>query len=95
MVSPHPSYPPLEMATFGMKVLTNSFVTKNISDFNENIKSIEHININRLAKELHRLTTAQTDYKVLKNDNYVNGVSQIDTIVDDIGLYLQFQKCEV
>ena len=95
MVSPHPSYPPLEMATFGMKVLTNSFVTKDISDFNENIKSIEHININRLAEELHRLTTAQTDYKVLKNDNYVNVVSQIDTIVDDIGLYLQFQKCEV
>lgn len=95
MASPHPSYPPLEMATFGMKVITNSFVTKDISDFNENIISIEHININKLAEELHFLTTSDIEYKISKNDDYINGISQLDTIVDEIGGHLQFQHSEV
>lgn len=32
MVSPHPSYPPLEMAEFGLRVVTNQFQNKNISE---------------------------------------------------------------
>ena len=32
MVSPHPSYPPLEMAHLGMLVLTNGFGAKDLVD---------------------------------------------------------------
>ncbi|WP_227417272.1 hypothetical protein, partial [Streptococcus pneumoniae] len=63
--------------------------------FNENIISIEHININKLAKELHFLTTSDIEYKISKNDDYINGISQLDTIVDKIGGHLQFQHSEV
>lgn len=40
MVSPHPSYPPLEMAHFGMWVITNNFENKNLSLCHENIISV-------------------------------------------------------
>jgi hypothetical protein len=40
MVSPHPSYPPLEMAHFGMWVITNNFENKNLSLCHENIVSV-------------------------------------------------------
>ncbi|MEO7066643.1 MAG: hypothetical protein ABI114_07025 [Rhodanobacter sp.] len=40
MVSPHPSYPPLEMAAFGMGVVTNGFANKDMSNFSPNIRSV-------------------------------------------------------
>lgn len=40
MVSPHPSYPPLEMATFGVKTITNCYDSKDLSSFSENIISL-------------------------------------------------------
>lgn len=41
MISPHPSYPPLEMAAFGMGVVTNRFGNKDLSSFSTNIRSVE------------------------------------------------------
>lgn len=41
MISPHPSYPPLEMAAFGMRVLTNRFANKDLEDFSPNITSVD------------------------------------------------------
>ena len=55
MVSPHPSYPPLEMASFGMKVITNKYESKNLSDLNSNIYSLEEVSpatISTLLDEL-------------------------------------------
>jgi len=40
MISPHPSYPPLEMAAFGMRVLTNRYDNKDLEDQFENIHSL-------------------------------------------------------
>lgn len=40
MVSPHPSYPPLEMADFGMRVITNGFAGKNLAARSKNILSV-------------------------------------------------------
>src|SRR5690606_30111304 len=37
MCSPHPSYPPLEMAHFGMKVITNRFANKDLASHHGNI----------------------------------------------------------
>lgn len=39
MVSPHPSYPPLEMAAFGMGVVTNPFQNKNMEGTFPGLKS--------------------------------------------------------
>jgi hypothetical protein len=41
MFSPHPSYPPLEMAEFGAWVVTNSFENKNLSTLSPNIVSVD------------------------------------------------------
>jgi hypothetical protein len=40
MASPHPSYPPLEMAAFGLEVVTNDFPGKNLSQTHPLIRSI-------------------------------------------------------
>jgi hypothetical protein len=54
MVSPHPSYPPLEMASFGVQVVTNRFATKNLSDISKNIASLFIVTPVTLAEELRR-----------------------------------------
>ena len=40
MVSPHPSYPPLEMASFGVRVLTNAYGVKDLSKFSSCVESL-------------------------------------------------------
>ena len=52
MVSPHPSYPPLEMSVFDVKVITNRFRNKDISKFNENIISLENAMPSEIARQL-------------------------------------------
>lgn len=52
MVSPHPSYPPLEMAAFGIKVLTNAFEEKNLSALGSNIYSISSLSAESVAEKL-------------------------------------------
>ncbi len=41
MMAPHPSYPPLEMAYNGLRVVTNNFATKNMSEVHPNIVAAE------------------------------------------------------
>jgi hypothetical protein len=43
MISPHPSYPPLEMAYFGLKTITNSYENKNLSYMHENIINLDDL----------------------------------------------------
>lgn len=49
MSSPHPSYPPIEMAHFGMRVVTNGYAAKNLSTAHANILSIKTIGVDALA----------------------------------------------
>ncbi len=41
MVSPHPSYPPLEMSAMGMGVVTNTYANKDLSLTHPNIRSLD------------------------------------------------------
>lgn len=41
MVSPHPSYPPLEMAAFGMGVVTNRYDNKRLDETTANVVSLD------------------------------------------------------
>jgi hypothetical protein len=49
MSSPHPSYPPLEMAHFGVITITNKYANKDLSSTHENIISISDIRPDTIA----------------------------------------------
>ena len=53
MASPHPSYPPLEMATFGLQVVTNNYLGKNLNGTHPNIHSLTTLSTSLLAEELY------------------------------------------
>jgi hypothetical protein len=55
MVSPHPSYPPLEMAHLGMLVLTNRFGVKDLSAWHSNIEAIDDVSADALGAALSGL----------------------------------------
>ena len=55
MVSPHPSYPPLEMAHYGMWVLTNHFANKDLSLWHDNIVSLDDSSPENIARGLNEL----------------------------------------
>ncbi len=52
MVSPHPSYPPLEMAACGMRVVTNHYGPKNLSQWSNLITSVDNPHPQALAQAL-------------------------------------------
>lgn len=52
MASPHPSYPPLEMAHFGLRVVTNGYANKDLSLSHSNISSVSEITPEVIADAL-------------------------------------------
>lgn len=58
MVSPHPSYPPLEMATFGAKTITNCYESKDLTDFSDNMICLKSCAPRDIAKKLLELCDA-------------------------------------
>ncbi len=62
MISPHPSYPPLDMAHLGMLVATNRFAAKDLSTWHQNIRSLATLSAEGIAVALRDLTDAfETD----------------------------------
>ena len=85
MISPHPSYPPLEMSTFGVKTITNCFENKDLSYFNKNIISVKNCNPACIAKEITKVCDnyngkAQKDFY----ENYINSENEFIKIVREI-----------
>ena len=58
MVSPHPSYPPLDMAHLGMLVATNRFAAKDLATWHQNIRSLGSLSAQGIAAALRDLTEA-------------------------------------
>ncbi len=56
MISPHPSYPPLEMIHFGLMTITNTFENKDLTKWHENIYNLDPYSPERLAELLKELT---------------------------------------
>lgn len=52
MISPHPSYPPLEMAGYGVITITNDFGPKSLGDYHENIVSLRAYGADDLAEAI-------------------------------------------
>lgn len=86
MASPHPSYPPLEMSTFGVRTITNMFANKDLSGFNENIISINMCTPQYIASVLISLCE---DYysgyvsKPVRMESYLNDNS-IESVVRNV-----------
>lgn len=55
MLSPHPSYPPLEMAEAGLLTLANSHESKNLQLRNSNIRSLDVLTPENIAAQLTEL----------------------------------------
>lgn len=55
MISPHPSYPPLEMAAFGVRVITNRYANKDLAASHSNILSLDVLDPECLARQLAEL----------------------------------------
>lgn len=90
MLSPHPSYPPLEMSTFGIKTITNSFKNKNLSNFNNNVYSINTCTPNQVFDSLVNMCNQYKNnpYGVPYIDNdYVKGGS-LEKALNEISRYV-------
>jgi len=92
MASPHPSYPPLEMSVFGVKVITNTFANKDLKNFNDHIVSLEVSNPENIA---HTLEAICDDYKpvsefVIGNKEYCENedvfgfIADIETVLEEV-----------
>ena len=61
MMSPHPSYPPLEMAYAGCNVITNTYENKDLSLRSRHISSVKEITPDNIAIELYKACTISED----------------------------------
>ena len=86
MVSPHPSYPPLEMSTFGVKTVTNRYANKDLSGFNENIVTLPSMTPDCIAETLHAITKAYkpAEFEPCVNPEYVTDELPFTRICEDI-----------
>lgn len=82
MCSPHPSYPPLEMAAYGVKTITNSFVCKDLSGFSANILSLDVVNFDTVADAImEAVSDYQNSSPMTGDDIYL----QLDNQFDEVG----------
>ena len=92
MISPHPSYPPLEMAAFGIAVITNRFKGKNLSLLNPRIVSLSSLNSSTLAEAIDssiRLFESNTNSKISEDNgaewmNYLQSKPKFEDICEQI-----------
>lgn len=88
MVSPHPSYPPMEMAVFGMGVITNRYDNKDLSLWHSNIRSLDICDPDLIAQALLQLCTRASEvpdlliHGTLQVQDYLAGKNQFHFIAD-------------
>lgn len=86
MVSPHPSYPPLEMATFGAKTITNCYANKDLKCFNENIVSLKSCSPLQIAQKLAEICSNYTGVGYPSIDtSYARGNDEFSTVAQEVG----------
>lgn len=79
MCSPHPSYPPLEMSSFGVNTITNTYSCKDLKKFNNNISSIDEISIQNLADFIWD-NMCKNDGNIDIESPYISDTNQFDFI---------------
>jgi hypothetical protein len=103
MISPHPSYPPLEMAAFGMGVITNTYANKDLSSWHENIVSLRSNSPEVISQQLCEMCSSLsvnpqrfTEGKLLNGqylstDNQFKFISEIKDIYMNTGCVVEEQ----
>ena len=90
MVSPHPSYPPLEMSTFGVKTITNSFANRKDKTLNDNLLSFDNANPDYLAEQLKNICMNYNgEGTVFADNDYVNSTEPFGNVVKDVAKLLK------
>lgn len=90
MASPHPSYPPLEMSVYGIKVITNTFANKDLGEFNHNIVSLKLANPNHIAETLAKICDGfhicvphiESNKQYLENKNVFDFIPEIKAVLE-------------
>lgn len=74
MISPHPSYPPLEMSTYGVKTITNDFMNKHMDNFNSNLYSVSPCLPETISEKLIEICESYDGKGAPDlNEEYLNG----------------------
>jgi hypothetical protein len=84
MISPHPSYPPLEMAAGGMRVITNNYANKDLSKLHDNIYSFDEFEPSKVALMLEELALEAISNPPIgepKIDWFFDGRTNVDKVV--------------
>lgn len=89
MVSPHPSYPPLEMAANGVRVLTNTYEGKDLSTLHENIESFSLFEPESLAKQLRAMAQVSAKQGKPMVDWFFNGGNNLASVADAVAKQLR------
>ncbi len=91
MVSPHPSYPPLEMSTFGIKTITNTYENKDMASFNCNMVSLSDMTPENIANNLLKITNSfkEDDFTLPTDTDYFKNDLSLDSICKGIKEDLQ------
>jgi GT2 family glycosyltransferase/archaellum component FlaC len=85
MVSPHPSYPPLEMSTFGVKTITNTYANKEMASFNSNIVSLNSCSASDIAEALTKICTEYTGTGIpMADTEYAKGGAPFGTCAEEL-----------
>lgn len=92
MVSPHPSYPPIEMAFYGLSVITNGYENKNLSNFFGNVRSLEKLTPNDIVealtqacREVEKKNGVPSDCKnsYLADESWEKAFTSLEYILED------------
>ena len=90
MVSPHPSYPPLEMATFGIRTITNCYDNKDLCEFSDKMVSLKQCAPENVAQSLLELCSNYAGQSAMHyNEAYINGSDEFGTSVEEIAKTLR------
>lgn len=91
MCSPHPSYPPMEMASFGLVTITNSYGPKDLSAQFETIVSLDTVSHANLAEAIYLACDLYSPSIVCdKKHPYLFNDNGIDEIVEKLaGLMIE------
>ena len=90
MVSPHPSYPPLEMATFGIKTITNCYDNKNLASFSNNIISLSQCPPEIVARTLIDVCIAyQQQVRMNYNSDYANQTNEFGSTIGEVATLIK------
>lgn len=83
MISPHPSYPPLDMAYAGVQTITNKYPGKDLSVRSDRITSIEIPTSELIALELENQINYANSNMIGKTSPIRNDILDIDTDIEN------------